>query len=78
MIDAFDEPDALVVTADIPGLRLEDVFISCEPGHLVLKVGGAAPFTRRIACPVLTAEHSPRVRMANGILEIRVMKDLAS
>jgi HSP20 family protein len=78
MIDAFDEPDAVVVTADIPGLRLEDVFISCEPGQLVLKISGAAPFTRHIPFPMLTPEHSPRVRMANGILEIRVNKDLAS
>jgi HSP20 family protein len=76
MIDAFDEPDAVVVTADIPGLRLEDVFISCEPGHLVLKISGATPFTRRIPFSILTTEHSPRVRMANGILEIRVNKDL--
>jgi HSP20 family protein len=78
MIDAFDEPDAVVVTADIPGLRLEDVFISCEPGELVLKISGAAPFTKRLAFPMLTPDHSPRVRMANGILEIRVNKDLAS
>jgi HSP20 family protein len=78
MIDAFDEPDAVVVTADIPGLRLEDVFISCEPGHLVLKISGAAPFTRRIPFPMLTPDHSPRVRMSNGILEIRVIKDLTS
>jgi len=78
MIDAFDETDAVVVTADIPGLRLEDVFVSCEPGHLVLKIGGVNPMTRRFAFSTLTPEHSPRVRMANGILEIRVIKDLAS
>jgi hypothetical protein len=77
MIDAFDEPEAFVVTADIPGLRLEDVFISCEAGHLVLTISGAAPFTRRIAFATLTPEHSPRVRMSNGILEIRVIKDLS-
>lgn len=77
MVDAFDEPEAFVVTADIPGLRLEDVFVSCEPGHLVLRIGGGAPFTRRIAFATLTAEHSPRVRMSNGILEIRVIKDLS-
>jgi HSP20 family protein len=78
MIDAFDEADAVVVTADISGLRLEDVVVRCEPGHLVLKINGAAPFTRRLAFPMLTPEHSPRVRMANGILEIRVNKELAS
>lgn len=78
MIDAFDEPDAVVVTADIPGLKLGDVSACCEPGHLVLTIGGDAPFTKRLPFASLTPAHSPWVRMTNGILEIRVVKDLAS
>ena len=78
MFDTFDEPDAIVVTADIAGLQLENVRVTCEPGHLVLAISGAVPLSRRLAFPILTPAHSPRVRIANGILEIRVLKDLSS
>jgi len=78
LIEAFDEPDAVVVTADIPGLRLEHVSATCEAGALVLKIGGDAAFTKRLPFAALTPAHSPWLRITNGILEIRIVKDLAS
>jgi HSP20 family molecular chaperone IbpA len=78
MFEAFDEPDEYIVTADIPGLQLADVSANCEPGHLVLTIGGKASFTRRFAFAMLTSEHDPLLRASNGILEIRIRKNLAS
>jgi hypothetical protein len=76
MFDTFDEPDEIVVTADIPGLEFADVSANCEAGHLVLAIGGMTALARRFAFPALTPEHHPRIRVANGILEIRIRKAL--
>jgi HSP20 family molecular chaperone IbpA len=84
MIELFDEPDEFVVTADIPGLQLAEIAAKCETGELVLTINSpamtgpathrAAPSTRRLAIAALTPEHSARVRVNHGILEIRIAK----
>jgi HSP20 family molecular chaperone IbpA len=78
MFESFNELDEYIVTADLPGLQLADVSAACEAGHLLLAIGGKAPFTRRFAFAKLTPEHAPLLRASNGILEIRIRKNLAS
>ena len=78
MFEAFDEADEYIVMADIPGLQLADVSAVCEAGELLLTIVGRAPLTRRFGVAMLTSEHRPLLRASNGILEIRIAKNLAS
>ena len=73
-VDVFDEGSRIVVLAEAPGLKAEDIHVSLEGTVLLLSV--QAPHRKgiqRIELPCEVAGR-PEVSLANGILSIQVRK----
>lgn len=74
-VEVFDEADAVIVTAELPGVVADDVELTLDGAVLKIRAGGARPFAADAALPDdvdPTAE--PDMRLANGVLEARLPK----
>ena len=74
-VDVFDEGDKIVVLAEAPRIRAEDVTVSLEGTVLVLSIH--APHRKglqriELPCPVTG---QPEISLANGVLNIQVNKE---
>lgn len=74
LIDSYEEADALVVTAELPGVLEGDITVAVEDGELVIESAGARRY--RAALPLPPGLDPARLerRLTNGILEIRIPK----
>ena len=73
-VDVFDEGSKIVVLAEAPGLKSEDITVSLEGTILVISV--EAPHRRGLQRIELPCEvvGQPEMSLANGILNIQVRK----
>jgi HSP20 family molecular chaperone IbpA len=73
-VDVFDEGSKIVVLAEAPGLKAQDITVSLE--GTVLLVSVEAPHRRGVQRIELPCEvvGQPEMSLANGILSIQVRK----
>jgi len=85
-----DAGDEVVVMAELPGFKADDVNVSIEQGTLTLrgergdetpegytvhrKERGAVRFTRTIALPAQVEADNVQANLKNGVLELRLPK----
>jgi HSP20 family molecular chaperone IbpA len=74
MVDCFDEGDEIVITAELPGVRPEEVALSIEDGALVIRTNGERRYHARqeLSADVIAPSLAPELR--NGILSVRLQK----
>jgi HSP20 family protein len=74
MVDCFDEGDDLVVTAELPGVRPDEVSLAVEDGALVIATTGQRRYraVQLLDVEVVAASLAPELR--NGILSVRLKK----
>ncbi len=74
-VEVFDEIDAVVVTAELPGVAQDDIELRLEGGNLRICATGDRPFEATAELPAgVDPAAKPDMRLANGVLEIRMPK----
>ncbi|MEM9726216.1 MAG: Hsp20/alpha crystallin family protein [Pseudomonadota bacterium] len=78
-IEAFDEADLVIVTAELPGVAADDISIELDGRALRLTASGAKGrrFEAEAELPAdvaLDDTAKPDMRLSNGVLEIRLPK----
>jgi len=70
LVDIFEEPEAILVVAEVPGLDPAQLRLSLEGQTLLIEGGGRVAYRREVPLPgpVGAMTHACR----NGILEIRL------
>lgn len=77
-VEVFDEADALVVTAELPGVAASDVSLDLQGAELHIRADGARPFQATAALPDgFDPAAEPSMRLSNGVLEVRIPKSAA-
>jgi HSP20 family protein len=77
MLDCFDEGDEIVITAELPGVRPDEVSLAVEDDQLVIATTGSRRYraAQPLPAPVVAASLTPELR--NGILSVRLRKAAA-
>lgn len=70
--DLFEEAEAIVVVAELPGAAEPDIALAVEDGALAIAVAGAHPYAARIALPGPVDAAGLSRSLRNGILEVRL------
>lgn len=74
-VEVFDEAEAVIVTAELPGAAQEDIELSLDGATLSIVAVGARPFKATARLPEgVDPQATPEMRLANGVLEIRLPK----
>jgi HSP20 family protein len=69
----YEEPEALRVVGDLPGLSKEDIEIKCDGSRVTIAAGtDRQSYEERIELPGHVDEHSARATFKNGILEVEL------
>lgn len=77
-VEVFDELDAVIVTAELPGVAADDVSLDLSGLTLAITAAGARPFAATAALPEgADPTATPEMRLANGVLEVRIPKRAA-
>lgn len=75
IIDVFDEGDEIVVVAEVPGVREEDISAELKGDVLVLSAAGPKrKYEKEILLPAPAEPGAPRQSYQNGYLELRFKK----
>ncbi|MGL4243554.1 MAG: Hsp20/alpha crystallin family protein [Beijerinckiaceae bacterium] len=74
MVDCFDEGDAVLVTAELPGVLAGEISLSVEAGVLTIETTGARRYRARQPLPAPVDAGSLSHEFRNGILEARIAK----
>jgi HSP20 family protein len=74
LVDVFDEAGEVLIVAELPGVKPEEVTVAIEDGALVIATTGARRFRAVRTLPASIDEASLARAMRNGILEIRLAK----
>lgn len=75
LIDVFDEDEAVVVVAELPGIDEENVELDVEGDVLVLAATtGSRKYRKEILLPAGVEAEPEHSRYRNGILELRFRK----
>lgn len=75
MTDIFDEPDYILVVAEVPGIRLEDVQLDLHEDIVILSADReATKYRKEILLPTAFSTDKMSYACRNGILEIRFTK----
>jgi HSP20 family protein len=75
LIDVMDRGTEVIVIAELPGVKKEDIRLSGRKNELRLSVGSSeVKYERVISIPPNADTQSMSVRYNNGILEIRLKK----
>ena len=76
MVDVFDEPDHLLIVAEIPGIRQEDVQLELHEDVLILTAEkGDKKYRKEVLLPASFSSDKMSFSCPNGILEIRLIKE---
>lgn len=78
LIDIHDEADEIALTAQLPGVRSEDLVVELEGTALLITSLGAQRFAKTVVLPALPDPDSLTVDCENGILDVRMKKARAS
>ncbi len=74
LVDVFDEPDEIVLVAEMPGANEEDVSVELHGDVLVLETSGERKYAREVLLPAAVEPESMQKTFRNGILEIKLKK----
>lgn len=75
LIDVFDEGDEIVVVAEVPGVREEDIHVDVNGDVLVLTATGPKrKYEKEILLPAPAEAGAPKKSYQNGYLELRFKK----
>jgi HSP20 family protein len=74
LVDVFDEPGEVLVTAELPGVGADEVTATVERDRLRIETTGRQRFRKHVALPCNLDSVTPVIRLSNGILEIRLQK----
>ncbi len=73
--DMFDEPDEVVVLYEVPGVARKDIHCVLDGDILLLEAKtGERLYRKEILIEPKLAEAAPRLRLRNGVLEVRLAK----
>jgi len=76
IVDVFDEKDYVMIVAEIPGVREEDVNIEVKGDILKLSaVTGDKKYSKEVLLPSKVTS-KPEITYKNGVLEIKIKKTL--
>jgi HSP20 family protein len=75
LVDVLDEPDRLLVVAEVPGLMEENVRIEVHGDILAIATEGGEPkYRKEVLLPSSFSSDKLSFHCRNGILEIQLMK----
>ncbi len=74
LVDVYEEAEALVITAELPGVAESDIALDFGEGELVIETSGDRRYRAALALPEGLDLARLEQRLANGILEIRIPK----
>ncbi|MBS1165407.1 MAG: heat-shock protein Hsp20 [Proteobacteria bacterium] len=74
LVDVFDEEDAVIVIAEIPGVAKDEITLSVEGGDLALATTGHHRYAKRIELPPNVDPSSLERSHRNGILQVKFKK----
>lgn len=75
--DVFEEPDHLLVVAELPGVGSEDVTVEIEEDILTIKAqSGKKKYQKEILLPASFKPEQMSHMCRNGMLEIRLQREL--
>jgi HSP20 family protein len=74
LVDVFDEPDEIVLVAEMPGANEEDVTVEVHGDVLILETTGERKYAREVLLPASVDAEGLEKTYRNGILEIRLKK----
>jgi HSP20 family protein len=77
LIDCFDEADEIVITAEIPGVRADELDFKVEDATLTIRTTGARRYHAVVDLPAAVVAASLAPELRNGILSIRIRKATA-
>lgn len=77
MVDVYEEADALVITAELPGVSEPEIATAWAGGVFVIETTGERAYRAQVPLPAGVALDADRreQRLVNGILEIRIPKE---
>lgn len=70
LVDVYEEETSLLVTAELPGVALDDVTVALESQTLRIETSAARPFRTILELPCAVDPHSMKASLLNGILEV--------
>jgi len=76
MVDVFDEGDAILVVAEMPGVSIKDIVIDVKGDVLSISTIETAPrkYAKEVLLPAGVSVASQRSTLKNGVLELRFNK----
>jgi HSP20 family protein len=73
LLDVFDEPDHVLVVAELPGVQESEISLELNGDVLVIKAeGGRTKFYKELLLPCQPSSHTHSYK--NGILEVRLTR----
>jgi HSP20 family protein len=72
IVDVFEEADAILVVAEVPGLDPEKLTLSVEDGALRIEGEGAVRYRHRVPLPGPVDAAAMTKACRNGILDVRL------
>ena len=78
MVDVFDEPDHLLIIAEVPGIEQEDVRLELQDDILIFSAEkGDSKYRKELLLPASFSSKQMGFTCRNGILETRLSKEKA-
>ena len=74
MVDLYDEPTEIIITAELPGVAEDQIEVSIEEDILSIQTTGNRKFAKEILLPSAIEDGAISKTYNNGILEIRLKK----
>ncbi len=74
LVDLFDEADEILIVAELPGVKPEEVTVTVGESAVIITTTGARRFRAVQVLPCAVDEASLTRAMRNGILEVRLTK----
>ena len=76
MVDVFDEPDHLLIVAEVPGIMQEDVQLELHEDILIFAAEkGDKKYRKEVLLPASFSSDKMSFSCRNGILEIKLIKE---
>ncbi len=72
LVDIFEETDAILVVAEVPGADADGVSVMLRDGVLAISATGRARYQRRVTLPAAVVAEGMSHALRNGILEVRI------
>ena len=74
IVDVFDEGDALLVVAELPGVAKKEIKVELNGDVLALSTTGSRKYAKEVLLPHPATEEEMTITVHNGVLEVRLRK----